>query len=84
MGYIEEVRKFVVDQILFGDANRVDDNSSFSESNILDSTGILELIMFLEETYHIKIADSDLIPENLDSISKVSNFIEKQKGKYIA
>jgi acyl carrier protein len=81
MGYIEEVRKFVVEQLLFGDVNRLDDNTSFSGASIIDSTGILEVIMFLEETYNIKIADNELIPENLDSVAKIARFLEGKAGK---
>jgi acyl carrier protein len=81
MSYIQEVRKFVVEQLLFGDASRLDDNTSFSGASIIDSTGILELIMFLEGTYKIKIADNELIPENLDSIAKVVRFLEGKAGK---
>jgi acyl carrier protein len=81
MSYIDEVRKFVVEQLLFGDASRLEDNTSFSGASILDSTGILELIMFLEGTYKIKIADNELIPENLDSVAKVACFLESKVGK---
>jgi acyl carrier protein len=76
MGHIEDVRRFVVEQLLFGDGAKLDNNTSFSGASILDSTGILELIMFLEGTYNIKIADNELIPENLDSITKVAHFLE--------
>jgi acyl carrier protein len=81
MSYIDEVRKFVVEQLLFGDGGRLDDSTSFSRANILDSTGILELIMFIEGTYKIKIADNELIPENLDSITKIAGFLESKLGK---
>jgi acyl carrier protein len=82
MGYSEDVRKFIVEQLLFGDASRLDDNMSFSGASIVDSTGILELIMFLEGTYNIKIADNELIPENLDSIANVARFLEGKVGKH--
>ena len=49
---------------------------SFQESGILDSTGFLELITFVEEKFAIEIADSELIPENLDTLRKMSNFVE--------
>jgi acyl carrier protein len=81
MGYVEEVRKFVVEQLLFGDASRLDDNTSFSGASIIDSTGILELIMFLEGTYNIKVADDELIPENLDSVANVARFLKGKAGK---
>ncbi len=56
-----------------------DDNDSFFEQGIIDSTGVLELIAFLENKFNIEIKDEELIPENLDSINNLSKFIQ---GKY--
>ena len=52
--------------------------TSFLEEGIIDSTGILELIMFLEETYGLKIEDDELIPDNLDTLQNVTKFIERK------
>ena len=49
------------------------------ETGIIDSTGILELVRFLESTYGIKVADEELIPDNLDSIEKIIIFIRSKK-----
>ena len=76
MDYLNTVREFVVENFLFGDSSQLDENTSFLESGIIDSTGILELIQFLEETYDIKIEDEELIPENLDSLKDVALFLE--------
>ena len=65
----ESVRQFIRETFLFGDGEWLQDDMSFLENGVVDSTGILELIMFLEETYGITIADDELVPENLDSIS---------------
>jgi len=81
MDYIEEVRRFVVEQLLFGDGALLDENTSFSGANVIDSTGVLELIMFLEETYNIKISDDELTTENLDSIAKIARFLDNKTGK---
>lgn len=77
-----KVRRFIVENFLFGnEAVRFDDMDSFLEKGIIDSTGILELIGFLEESFSIKIEDHELTPENLDSVSKVGVFVhEKQYG----
>lgn len=56
-----------------------EDDDSFFEKGIIDSTGVLELIAFLESKFKIKVEDEELIPENLDSINNLSNFIQ---GKY--
>jgi len=76
----EQLRAYIVDNFLFGDDDGFDDSVSFLDTGIIDSTGILELITFLEEQFSIKVNDDELIPENLDSISKLIVFIEKKLG----
>lgn len=79
----ESIRQFIVDTFLFGNGDWLEENTSFLESGVIDSTGILELIMFLEETYSITIADDELIPENLDSISNIANFLEEKLAEKV-
>ena len=79
MNQLQTVRKFVVDNFLFGDDSRLDDGTSFLNDGILDSTGILELIMYLEETFDIRVEDHELIPENLDSLSRLDHFLGKKQ-----
>lgn len=55
--------------------------NSLLESGIIDSTGILELVLFLEEQFSIKIADEEIIPENLDSIANIIAFLDKKQVK---
>ena len=69
------IRTFIVDNFLFGTADNLEDDTSFLEEGIIDSTGVLELITFLEETYGITVEDEELIPENLDSINNVTTFL---------
>lgn len=54
------------------------DDSSFLESGVIDSTGVLELIGFIEQRYKVTIADDELVPANLDSVSRVTNFIQRK------
>jgi len=56
------------------------DDDSFLEKGIIDSTGVLELVGFIEETFNIKIEDEELIPENLDSLDKLNLYIKKKTG----
>ena len=72
------VRDFVVENFLFGNDNGLKDDSSFLDEGIIDSTGILELVSFLEETFDIAVEDEELIPENLDSIKNVVAYLEKK------
>lgn len=73
------VRNFVIDNFLFGDGAGLEDDASFLDEGIIDSTGVLELVAFIEETYSISILDEELIPENLDSIKNIVGFIDKKK-----
>lgn len=73
----QELRQFVIDNFLFGQGNgNLRNNDSFLDKGIIDSTGVLELVVFLEEKYHIKIEDRELAPDNLDSINNLLRFVE--------
>ena len=77
----EQVREYIVDNFLFGSDEGLKDDASFLDEGIIDSTGVLELVTFLENTYSITVDDDELIPENLDSITSVVNFVKcKQNG----
>jgi len=78
MDYSKEVREFVVKNFLLDDAGALQDDTSFLDSGIVDSTGMLELIMFLENRYRIKIEPEEMLPENLDSIKRVVEFLGKK------
>ncbi len=78
MNVKHEIRTYIVENILFGDGDGVDENASFQESGILDSTGFLELIGFVEERFDISIADDELSPEHFDSVVKMSTFVEQK------
>jgi acyl carrier protein len=80
MDYVATVRDFVVANFLFGDGELLKEDTSFMEKGIVDSTGMLELIMFLEETYNIKIEDDELVPENLDNLQNISRFVSRKLG----
>jgi acyl carrier protein len=81
IGMLQTIRKFIIDNYLFGEEDKLGNEDSFMETGIIDSTGILELVRFLESTYGIKIADEELLPDNLDSVNKIVAFIyAKQSG----
>jgi acyl carrier protein len=76
----KEIRKFIVDNFLFGqDDAALADDGSLLEHGVIDSTGMLELVNFLETRYAIEVADEDLIPENLDSIASLVDFLERKR-----
>ncbi|RMF74112.1 MAG: acyl carrier protein [Acidobacteria bacterium] len=75
----EDVEQFIRDNFFF-EGDRLDADASFLETGIIDSTGVLELVAFLEERYGIKVADQDLTPENLDSLARIEAFVEKKRA----
>jgi len=85
--FSQELRTFIIDNFLFGDASgrfTFSDDDSFQERGIVDSTGILELVCHLQEHYGIAIEDEELVPDNLDSVSKVARFVERKQQEQIA
>jgi acyl carrier protein len=84
----EDIREFVIANFLFGqNAHQIADDTSFLENGIIDSTGVLELVAFLEERFGIAVADRELIPDNLDSVISASDFVQRklaQKCQQIA
>ena len=73
----EKIKEFIIENFLFGEDNDLNDDTSFLEEGIIDSTGVLELIEYLEEEFEIEIDDEDMIPENLDSLNNLEQFISK-------
>jgi acyl carrier protein len=78
MSFLSTVREFVIENFLFGDSDGFKEDTSFLQSGIIDSTGILEVVSFLEENYGISIEDEELIPENFDSLNNINNFLKKK------
>ena len=77
----EQVRNFVIENLLLGEEEENFTNGqSFLDSGLIDSTGILEIIAFLEDEYDITIKDDEMIPENLDSVERIVAFLEKRKN----
>ncbi|MBN1507653.1 MAG: acyl carrier protein [Sedimentisphaerales bacterium] len=70
------VRQFIVNTFLFGCDNGFEDNASLHATGILDSTGMLELITFLEQAFRVRVADEDLVPENFDTLENIASFLE--------
>jgi acyl carrier protein len=66
---------------LFGSSDRAfNDEDSFLEKEIIDSTGVLELVSFVEERFGIEVGDEELIPDNFDSINKLGEYVRKKQG----
>jgi len=78
--YLPKIREFIFENFLFdADENSLQNESSFLEQGIIDSTGVLELVDWLEEEFAITVDDEELIPENLDSVILLSAYIARKK-----
>lgn len=75
----DKLRSYILENYLFSnDQSALADDDSFLDKGIIDSTGILEVIYFLEEEFGIKVEDEEMVPENLDSISNLARYIESK------
>ncbi len=74
------LRTLILEDYLFtDDDSALDDNMSFLQEGILDSMGILEIIMFLEERFGVTVAENEMVPQNLDSIENLIAFIDRKR-----
>lgn len=72
----QQIVEFITTNFLFDETNiNLDEADSLLEGGIIDSTGVLELVAFIEETYSIKVEDEEIVPENLDSIQAITIYI---------
>ena len=75
------IRTFIVENFLFGDdSHPLPSDMSLIDNDLIDSTGILELVGFLEERFAISVADADIVPANLDTIAKIVDFIARKQA----
>lgn len=75
------VKKFIENNYMVEFKEDFKETDSFLDSGIIDSTGVLELIVFLEEKFGIKVEDSEIIPANLDSFKNIENYIKLKTTK---
>ena len=76
----QDIRQFVIANFLFGEDNgSLKPDESFLETGIIDSTGVLELVAFLESTYGLRVQDNELTPDNLDSLDRVAAFVRRKQ-----
>jgi len=81
MAVEQKVREYILENYLFtDDQSTLKNEDSFLEKGIIDSTGILEVIYFIEEDFAIKVSDEEMVPENLDSVNNIVKFIEKKQN----
>ena len=80
-----KIREFIEDNFLFReDIEAIGDAESLLDAGLIDSTGILELVAFLEQEFAISVADEDIVPENLDSIERIDAYVARRQSTAIA
>jgi acyl carrier protein len=73
----ERIRGFICDTFFVDDFS---DEDSFLRKGLIDSTGMMELVAFIESEFHVKLDDKELVPENLDSLARVTAFVERKQA----
>lgn len=75
----EQIAQYVSENLMFGDNGyQLSEEASFLEEGIVDSTGVLELVMFVEETFQVSVADEEIVPDNFDSVAKLAAYIRSK------
>jgi acyl carrier protein len=78
------IRAYILENFLFtDDGGQLHDEASFLEEGIVDSTGVLELVMFVEQTFGITVEDEEIVPENFDSLERLSRYVRLKSGETV-
>jgi len=81
MDVASQIRNFIVEDFLYGDTTvPLGEDESLLQKGLIDSTGILEVVQFLEGRFGIAVEDEELVPENLDSISAIARYVMRKQG----
>ena len=81
MSVEKKIRDYILENYLFtDDQNALSSSDSFLEKGIIDSTGILEIIHFLEDEFEVRVEDEEMVPENLDSVNNIVQFVVKKQA----
>ena len=75
----QQIRDFVTSNFYVADPKALEDRTSLLDQGIIDSTGVLEVIMFIESTFGVTVEDSEMLPENLDSIERIAGFVARKQ-----
>jgi acyl carrier protein len=75
-----KVRQFITSNFYVPDPTALADEASLLDQGIIDSTGVLELIGFLEDNFGVQVQDAEMVPENLDSVARIVAFVGRKKG----
>ncbi len=81
----DHVRRFIADNfVVEGDADHLPGATSLTQAGVLDSMGVLEMVMFIEERFGVGVPDDDTVPENLDSVDRIVRYIDGRLAEGLA
>ena len=75
----EQIKKFILSEFVF-DRNGIDSDEDLLSQGILDSSGVLQLVFFMEKEYGISVGDEEIVPDNFQSVNALTHFIQRKKG----
>lgn len=79
MSVESQIKEYIAKNLLFSsDGFKYPDDASFLEEGIVDSQGVMELVLFVEENFKIQVKDSDIIPDNFDSVERLSEYVRRK------
>ncbi len=81
MEIAQQIRTYIVENFLFGDDQELSNSQSLLEAGVVDSTGVIELVTFLEDSFGVEVADDELVPENLDTIDNIAAFTQRKQSQ---
>lgn len=82
--YLETTKQFIIDNFLFGDRAKLADDTPLFEKGIIDSTGVLELVAFIEDNFKVTVTDEELVQENFSSLIAIEKFLQSKNNKSAA
>jgi acyl carrier protein len=81
MEIAQRIRTYIVENFLFGDDQELSNSQSLLDAGVIDSTGVIELVTFLEDSFGVEVADDELVPENLDTIDNIAAFTKRKRSQ---
>lgn len=83
MSIESQIREYLAENVLFSDGSfDYDDDASFLEEGIIDSVAIMDVVMFVEETFNIEIEDHEIVPDHFDSVNKLATYIRTKQNSH--
>lgn len=80
MSAIPVLRNYIIENFFFGEEENIADNAPLFENGLIDSTGILELVCFIEETFAVEVKDEELIPANFSTLQTIETFLKQKRN----